>query len=229
MGGQPVPDRPNHCRAPHVLLPPALPTTTAPCPASHRAPPRPALPGPPQRTRGMGSKIGELIIAPIYANLPSDMQAGGGRRAVWDVGCGLWLCGAGPPAPGVRRAAAHDCCSVTTSNQPALPRSAHPPTHTRCRPKSLSPRPLARARCAQRCATARAGLRGGGLPRLPRPRALPRAPSLPTPANQPTCPLCVTGGHCHQHCRDEPDDRRHQGCCPPGAGGPGPRCSSCLG
>lgn len=23
----------------------------------------------------MGSKIGELIIAPIYANLPSDMQA----------------------------------------------------------------------------------------------------------------------------------------------------------
>ncbi|KAL6774284.1 hypothetical protein ACKKBG_A24410 [Auxenochlorella protothecoides x Auxenochlorella symbiontica] len=28
-----------------------------------------------QRTRGMGSKIGELIIAPIYANLPSDMQA----------------------------------------------------------------------------------------------------------------------------------------------------------
>ena len=29
-----------------------------------------------QRTRGMGSKIGELIIAPIYANLPSDMQVG---------------------------------------------------------------------------------------------------------------------------------------------------------
>lgn len=28
-----------------------------------------------QRTRGVGSKIGELIIAPIYANLPSDMQA----------------------------------------------------------------------------------------------------------------------------------------------------------
>ena len=28
-----------------------------------------------QRTRGMGSKIGELIIAPIYANLPSDLQA----------------------------------------------------------------------------------------------------------------------------------------------------------
>ena len=27
-----------------------------------------------QRTRGMGSKIGELIIAPIYANLPSDLQ-----------------------------------------------------------------------------------------------------------------------------------------------------------
>lgn len=28
-----------------------------------------------QRTRGMGTKIGELIVAPIYANLPSDMQA----------------------------------------------------------------------------------------------------------------------------------------------------------
>jgi pre-mRNA-splicing factor ATP-dependent RNA helicase DHX16 len=25
--------------------------------------------------RGLGSKIGELIICPIYANLPSDMQA----------------------------------------------------------------------------------------------------------------------------------------------------------
>jgi hypothetical protein len=24
----------------------------------------------------MGSKIGELLIAPIYANLPSDMQVG---------------------------------------------------------------------------------------------------------------------------------------------------------
>lgn len=28
-----------------------------------------------QRTRGLGSKIAELVIAPIYANLPSDMQA----------------------------------------------------------------------------------------------------------------------------------------------------------
>eukprot|EP00955_Chlamydomonas_euryale_P056921 356603-Chlamydomonas_euryale.AAC.1 len=28
-----------------------------------------------QRTRGLGTKIAELIIAPIYANLPSDMQA----------------------------------------------------------------------------------------------------------------------------------------------------------
>ena len=28
-----------------------------------------------QRTKGLGSKIGELMIAPIYANLPSDMQA----------------------------------------------------------------------------------------------------------------------------------------------------------
>ena len=29
-----------------------------------------------QRTRGLGSKIGELIIAPIYANLPSEQQVG---------------------------------------------------------------------------------------------------------------------------------------------------------
>ena len=27
------------------------------------------------RTRGLGSKIQELIIAPIYSNLPSDLQA----------------------------------------------------------------------------------------------------------------------------------------------------------
>ena len=27
------------------------------------------------RTRGLGSKISELIIAPIYSNLPSDLQA----------------------------------------------------------------------------------------------------------------------------------------------------------
>ena len=39
-----------------------------------------------QRTRGMGSKIGELIIAPIYANLPSDLQVGTHvwrRRECW--------------------------------------------------------------------------------------------------------------------------------------------------
>ena len=28
-----------------------------------------------ERTKKLGSKIKELIIAPIYANLPSDMQA----------------------------------------------------------------------------------------------------------------------------------------------------------
>ena len=28
-----------------------------------------------QRTKGMGSKVKEMIIAPIYANLPSDLQA----------------------------------------------------------------------------------------------------------------------------------------------------------
>ena len=30
-----------------------------------------------QRTRGLGTRIAEIIIAPIYANLPSDMQVGG--------------------------------------------------------------------------------------------------------------------------------------------------------
>jgi hypothetical protein len=35
-----------------------------------------------QRTRGLGSKIGELIIAPIYANLPSDLQARGVSSAL---------------------------------------------------------------------------------------------------------------------------------------------------
>jgi hypothetical protein len=32
------------------------------------------------RTRGLGTRIAELIIAPIYANLPSDMQVGQGTR-----------------------------------------------------------------------------------------------------------------------------------------------------
>ena len=27
-----------------------------------------------QRTRGLGSRIAELVVAPIYANLPSEMQ-----------------------------------------------------------------------------------------------------------------------------------------------------------
>ncbi len=27
-----------------------------------------------QRTKGLGSRIGEILIAPIYANLPSDLQ-----------------------------------------------------------------------------------------------------------------------------------------------------------
>ena len=35
-----------------------------------------------QKTRGMGSKMGELIIAPIYANLPSDLQARASRIPV---------------------------------------------------------------------------------------------------------------------------------------------------
>jgi len=28
-----------------------------------------------QRTKGLGTKISELIILPIYSNLPSDLQA----------------------------------------------------------------------------------------------------------------------------------------------------------
>lgn len=32
-----------------------------------------------QRTRGLGTRIAEMIIAPIYANLPSDLQV----RRVW--------------------------------------------------------------------------------------------------------------------------------------------------
>ena len=27
------------------------------------------------RTRGLGNKIGEMLILPIYSNLPTDMQA----------------------------------------------------------------------------------------------------------------------------------------------------------
>jgi hypothetical protein len=30
-----------------------------------------------QRTKGLGSRIAELVVAPIYANLPSEMQVGG--------------------------------------------------------------------------------------------------------------------------------------------------------
>jgi pre-mRNA-splicing factor ATP-dependent RNA helicase DHX16 len=33
-----------------------------------------------QRTRGLGTRLGELIICPIYANLPSELQASGGGR-----------------------------------------------------------------------------------------------------------------------------------------------------
>ena len=48
-----------------------------------------------QRTRGLGTRIAEIIIAPIYANLPSDMQVGGragsrlggrGRSEQWQGG-----------------------------------------------------------------------------------------------------------------------------------------------
>ena len=51
-----------------------------------------------QRTRGLGSKIGELIIAPIYANLPSEQQVGldRWRCACWCTAASPWfggLCG----------------------------------------------------------------------------------------------------------------------------------------
>lgn len=50
-------------------------------PVYTHAPPAPT-PATPQRTRGMGSKLGELIVAPIYANLPSDLQVGGGGEGL---------------------------------------------------------------------------------------------------------------------------------------------------
>lgn len=37
-----------------------------------------------QRTKGLGTRIGELLICPIYANLPSELQVGG--RAVVQAG-----------------------------------------------------------------------------------------------------------------------------------------------
>lgn len=56
-----------------LLLPSAKPSVNRLPPLPHTVP----LPlfCSVQRTRGMGSKIGEILIAPIYANLPSDMQA----------------------------------------------------------------------------------------------------------------------------------------------------------
>lgn len=36
-----------------------------------------------QRTRGLGTKIAEMVIAPIYANLPSDLQVKGGSLVAW--------------------------------------------------------------------------------------------------------------------------------------------------
>ncbi len=33
-----------------------------------------------QRTKGLGTRIGELIICPIYANLPSELQVGEGPK-----------------------------------------------------------------------------------------------------------------------------------------------------
>eukprot|EP00882_Tetradesmus_deserticola_P018214 GHRQ01019551.1.p1 GENE.GHRQ01019551.1~~GHRQ01019551.1.p1 ORF type:complete len:100 (-),score=25.57 GHRQ01019551.1:316-615(-) len=43
------------------------------------------------RTRGLGTRIAELIIAPIYANLPSDMQVGfGGQGAPGHVSAAGW-------------------------------------------------------------------------------------------------------------------------------------------
>jgi hypothetical protein len=48
-----------------------------------------------QRTRGLGSRIAELVVAPIYANLPSEMQVwgwggmGGGGLGGLGVGLGV--------------------------------------------------------------------------------------------------------------------------------------------
>lgn len=57
----------------------------------------------------MGSKIGELIIAPIYANLPSDMQASGRWGGPAARACGaarrarLQRSGSPPPPSQLRR------------------------------------------------------------------------------------------------------------------------------
>jgi hypothetical protein len=76
---------------------------------SHLIPPSPTSPPAPgqeeieaaeellkQRTRGLGSRIAELIVAPIYANLPSEMQVGGARRVGVCGGGGGEECGWGP-------------------------------------------------------------------------------------------------------------------------------------
>lgn len=54
---------------------------------------------PQERTSKLGSKIAELLILPIYANLPSDMQAKifeptppGARKVSWSVNMKLQSC-----------------------------------------------------------------------------------------------------------------------------------------
>ena len=53
-----------------LSLSPSLPPSLPP-PFSHL----PVLSYTQERTSKLGSKIGELVLLPIYANLPSDMQA----------------------------------------------------------------------------------------------------------------------------------------------------------
>ena len=80
------------------------------------------------RTRGLGSKVGELMICPIYANLPSDMQASCGKDKGGNEGL---------QAPGYRQS-----CLVRT----LLLISVDTHLLITHRPRSSSPHPLAPAR-----------------------------------------------------------------------------------
>jgi pre-mRNA-splicing factor ATP-dependent RNA helicase DHX16 len=65
-----------------------------------------------QRTKGLGSKIAEMIIAPIYANLPSDMQVRARAGRAWSrpahADCaGIWR--GGQPRAMTRRLPAFAC------------------------------------------------------------------------------------------------------------------------
>jgi len=150
-----------------------------------------------QKTRGMGSKMGELIIAPIYANLPSDLQA---RRpphplptlapAARSVARGRAQPRARRLSPSARVQTAGCCISCTIWHGPAP-----------------APLPMLAPPAAARAA-ARAG-REAARRRAPIPGPLRAGQDLRADAAG-----RAQGGHRHQHCRDEPNHRRHPGARP---------------